>query len=61
MEKQSRTIFDCINENIVSMSEDMNIMHQKVDKLTEMVSILYTSLMRVQEEEPNAAGETSKE
>lgn len=61
MEKQSRTIFDCINENIVSMSEDMNIMHQKVDKLTEMVSMLYTSLMRVQEEEPNAAGETSKE
>ncbi len=57
--KQPRTIFDCINENIVTMSEDMNTMHEKVDKLTEMVGVLYASLVPVQEEEPNAVGDTS--
>ncbi len=57
--KQPRTIFDCINENIVTMSEDMNTMHEKVDKLAEMVGVLYASLVPPQEEEPNAAGDTS--
>ncbi len=60
--KQPRTIFDCINENVVSMSEDMNTMHEKVDKLTEMVEVLYASLVQPHEEgEPNAVGETSEE
>ncbi len=60
--KQPRTIFDCINENIVSMSEDMNTMHEKVDRLAEMVGVLYASLVPPQdeqEEEPNAVGDTS--
>lgn len=58
--KQPRTIFDCINENIVTMSEDMNTMHEKVDKLAEMVGVLYASLVPVPEEEPNAVGDTSE-
>lgn len=57
--KQPRTIFDCINENIVTMSEDMNTMHEKVDKLAEMVGVLYASLVPAPEEEPNAVGDTS--
>ena len=45
MEAKPRTIFDAINENIVSMSEDMNLMHGKVDDLLAKVNILYNALV----------------
>lgn len=46
--KQPRTIFDAINENIVSMSEDMNLMHGKVDDLLAKVNVLYNALVPAQ-------------
>lgn len=62
--KQPRTIFDAINENIVSMSEDMNLMHGKVDDLLAKVNVLYNALVPAQEGEddkPNAVGDTSED
>lgn len=62
--KQPRTIFDAINENIVSMSEDMNLMHGKIDALLAKVDVLYNALVPAQEpqeEQPNAVGETSED
>lgn len=62
--KQPRTIFDAINENIVSMSEDMNLMHGKVDDLLAKVNVLYNALVPAQvgeEEKPNATGDASSE
>lgn len=60
--QQPRTIFDAINENIVGMSEDMNLMHGKIDTLLAKVEVLYNALVPAQEpqeEQPNAVGETS--
>lgn len=60
--QQPRTIFDAINENIVGMSEDMNLMHGKIDTLLAKVDVLYNALVPAQEpqeEQPNAVGETS--
>lgn len=62
MKQQPRTIFDAINENIVGMSEDMNLMHSKIDTLLAKVDVLYNALVPAQEpqeEQPNAVGETS--
>lgn len=62
--KQPRTIFDAINENIVSMSEDMNLMHGKVDDLLAKVDVLYNALVPAQvdeDSEPNATGGASSE
>jgi hypothetical protein len=62
--KQPRTIFDAINENIVSMSEDMNLMHGKVDDLLAKVDVLYNALVPAQvgeDSEPNATGDASSE
>lgn len=61
--QQPRTIFDAINENIVGMSEDMNLMHGKIDTLLAKVDVLYNALVPAQEpqeEQPNAVGETSE-
>lgn len=60
--QQPRTIFDAINENIVNMSEDMNLMHQKVDEVKSKIDMLYAALFPAQEteqEKPNATGETT--
>ena len=60
--KQPRTIFDAINENIVNMSEDMNLMHGKVDDLQAKVDVLYKALVPAQEgeeSEPNATGDAT--
>ena len=62
--QQPRTIFDAINENIVGMSEDMNLMHGKIDTLLAKVDVLYNALVPAQEpqeEKPNAVGETSED
>lgn len=62
--QQPRTIFDAINENIVGMSEDMNLMHSKIDTLLAKVDVLYNALVPAQEpqeEQPNAVGETSED
>jgi hypothetical protein len=42
-------IFEIINSNIVALSEDLLILHRKVD---EMYAVLYP------QEKPNATGET---
>lgn len=42
-------IFEIINSNIVGLSEDMNLMHKKID---EIHAVLYP------QELPNATGET---
>lgn len=60
--QQPRTIFDAINANIVGMSEDMNLMHQKVDEVKGKIDMLYAALFPAQEteqEKPNATGETA--
>lgn len=59
--QQPHTIFDAINANIVGMSEDMNLMHQKVDDLLAKVNVIYRALVVAQEteqEKPNATGDT---
>ncbi len=59
--QQPRTIFDAINANIVGMSEDMNLMHQKVDEVKSKIDMLYAALFPAQEtvqEKPNATGDT---
>lgn len=43
-------IFEIINANIVGLSEDMNLMHKKID---EIHAVLYP------EEKPITTGETS--
>lgn len=45
-------IFEIINSNIVALSEDLLILHRKVD---EMYAVLYP------QEEPNATGEPLEE
>lgn len=45
-------IFEIINCNIVALSEDLNILHRKVD---EMYAVLYP------QEKPNATGEPLEE
>ena len=45
-------IFDIINSNIVALSEDLNLMHKKID---EIHAVLYP------QELPNATGETLEE
>lgn len=60
--QQPHTIFDAINANIVGMSEDMNLMHQKVDEVKGKIDMLYAALFPAQEteqEKPNATGETA--
>lgn len=42
-------IFEIINANIVALSEDLNIMHKKID---DMYRVLYPP-----QEQPNADGE----
>nr|DAH86330.1 MAG TPA: hypothetical protein [Caudoviricetes sp.] len=59
--QQPHTIFDAINANIVGMSEDMNLMHQKVDDLLAKVNVIYRALVVAQEteqEKPNTTGDT---
>ena len=46
-------IFEIINGNIVALSEDLVIMHKKID---EIHAVLYPP-----QEEPNATGETPVE
>ena len=42
-------IFEIINANIVALSEDLNIMHKKID---DMYRVLYPP-----QEQPNATGD----
>ena len=46
-------IFEIINNNIVGLSEDLVLMHKKID---EIHAVLYPP-----QEEPNATGETHVE
>lgn len=46
-------IFEIINANIVGMSEDMNLMHKKID---DIYRVLYPP-----QEQPNATGDAPDE
>ena len=46
-------IFEIINANIVALSEDLNIMHRKID---DMYKVLYPP-----QEQPNATGDAPDE
>lgn len=49
----AQNIFEIINANIVALSEDLLILHRKVD---EMYRVLYPPM-----EQPNAAGDVPEE
>ena len=56
---QPRNIFECINANVVAMSEDLNLMHTKVDDMQAKINLIYSALFPAQgiaEEQPNAVG-----
>ena len=46
-------IFEIINANIVGMSEDMNLMHKKID---DIYRVLYPP-----QEQPNATGDAPED
>ena len=46
-------ILEIINANIVALSEDLNIMHQKID---DMYKVLYPP-----QEQPNATGDAHED
>lgn len=50
--QQPRNIFEVINSNIVALSEDINLMHQKIDAI--YAALYQTNLSR---QEPTATGE----
>ena len=51
--QQPRNVFEVINSNIVALSEDLNLMHKKIDEIHD---VLYP---RGEEQPlPNAGGDT---
>lgn len=60
--QQPRNIFEGINLNVVALSEDLNMMHGKIDEILSKVNLVYNALFPAQgieEEKPNAAGDNS--
>ena len=55
MEAKPKNIFELINVNVVGMSEDLVLMHEKIDKLECMMQAIYDALYP--QELPNADGE----
>ena len=49
---QPRNIFELINSNIVAISEDMNAMHQKIDRI-------YAALYPKEQNQPTENGNGS--
>lgn len=58
-EPKPRNIFELINVNVVDMSKDLVLMHEKIDKLECMMQAIYDALYP--QELPNADGEVLEE
>ena len=58
-EPKPRNIFELINMNVVDMSKDLVLMHEKIDKLECMMQSIYDALYP--QELPNADGEVLEE
>ena len=58
-EPKPRNIFELINMNVVDMSKDLVLMHEKIDKLECMMQAIYDALYP--QELPNADGEVLEE
>ena len=58
-EPKPRNIFELINMNVVDMSKDLVLLHEKIDKVECVMQAIYDALYP--QELPNADGEVLKE
>lgn len=58
-EPKPRNIFELININVVDMSKDLVLLHEKIDKIECVMQAIYDALYP--QELPNADGEVLEE
>jgi hypothetical protein len=58
-EPKPRNIFELINMNVVDMSKDLVLLHEKIDKIECVMQAIYDTLYP--QELPNADGEVLEE
>jgi hypothetical protein len=58
-EPKPRNIFELINVNVVDMSKDLVLLHEKIDKVECLMQAIYDALYP--QELPNADGEVLEE
>lgn len=58
-EPKPRNIFELINMNVVDMSKDLVLLHEKIDKIECVMQAIYNALYP--QELPNADGEVLEE
>ena len=58
-EPKPRNIFELINMNVVDMSKDLVLLHEKIDKIECVMQAIYDALYP--QEQPNADGEVLEE
>lgn len=58
-EPKPRNIFELINMNVVDMSKDLVLLHEKIDKVECVMQAIYDALYP--QELPNADGEVLEE
>lgn len=58
-EPKPRNIFELINMNVVDMSKDLVLLHEKIDKIECVMQSIYDALYP--QELPNADGEVLEE
>jgi hypothetical protein len=58
-EPKPRNIFELINMNVVDMSKDLVLLHDKIDKIECVMQAIYDALYP--QELPNADGEVLEE
>jgi hypothetical protein len=58
-EPKPRNIFELINMNVVDMSKDLVLLHEKIDKVECVMQSIYDALYP--QELPNADGEVLEE
>ena len=58
-EPKPRNIFELINMNVVDMSKDLVLLHEKIDKIECVMQAIYDALYP--QELPNADGEVLEE
>lgn len=58
-EPKPRNIFELINVNVVDMSKDLVLLHEKIDKIECVMQSIYDALYP--QELPNADGEVLEE
>jgi hypothetical protein len=59
VEPKPRNIFELININVVDMSKDLVLLHEKIDKIECVMQAIYDALYP--QELPNADGEVLEE